>query len=126
MKNFAKMFAIMLVSGVLAACATVPAPDWQKNLTYRGSKLKVENIKLTNSQRGDKTLLIKAKVKQPSSVAKSGKVKYRVIWYDVDGQPIKSLLSEWKQAYFKAGTYLEIQQIAPNRKVVGYRVEIKD
>lgn len=126
MKNFAKMFAIMLVSGVLTACATVPAPDWQKNLTYRGGKLKVENIKLTNSQRGDKTLLIKAKVKQPSSVAKSGKVKYRVIWYDVDGQPVKSLLSEWKQAYFKAGTYLEIQQIAPNRKVVGYRVEIKD
>lgn len=126
MKNFAKMLAVIVACGVLSACATVPAPDWQKNLTYRGAKLKVENIKLTNSQGGDKTLLIKAKVKQPSSVAKSGKVKYRVIWYDVDGQPVKSLLSEWKQAYFKTGTYIEIQQIAPNRKVVGYRVEIKD
>ncbi|MGC6476321.1 MAG: DUF1425 domain-containing protein [Parvibaculales bacterium] len=126
MKNFVQSFTVIIVCGVLAACATGPVPDWQKNLTYRGAKLKVENIKLTNSQKAGKTLLIKAKVKQPSSAAKSGKVKYRVIWYDVDGQPIKSILSDWKQAYYKTGTYLEIQQVAPNPNVVGYRVEIKD
>ena len=124
MKNIHK--TILILSIFLAACSTSPVmtPPWESNYTYSGDRISVIDIKEWEVQKVG--LKVAVLVEGSKFFTPMKKLRYRVLWYKNDGQPIKTTLSYWQTFSLKRGTKQELVFIPPSLEASSYLIEFEN
>jgi uncharacterized protein YcfL len=95
-------------------------PSWQYKI--ENSLGAVNVLELNEYQTKSKLLQVNFNVKNESNVTK--KIRYKVVWFDNNQQPVETILSNWKNVNISSNNIVYLTAIAPNESVSSYKILI--
>lgn len=120
-----QLFIVLLVLS-LAACSTASrlTPEIAARIHIAESArttVYILDVHESYLRDGIRQLAISGKAKNLEPI----KIRYRVVWFDESGAPIKTAVSAWKSMRMVQGKLFDLRVVAPSTKAVDYRIEFE-
>jgi len=121
MKNILRVSALFIGSLMLAGCKTSEAFNSHPNVVVYGSHIQIERVSDHALEGGIKQAVVTGK----STARHDRPIRYRALWSDSEGRPIKTVVSTWGEMTLAGRRPFNMEFVAPGNRARAYQVEIE-
>lgn len=110
---------VLLAALLLTACAATPKRF--ENVVVYGRNVQIERVSEHILDGGEVQVVVFGQ----STAGYSRSIRYRALWSDAEGRPIKTTVSTWSEMTLDAHRPFSMQFVGPGPRARSYRVEIE-
>lgn len=110
--------AIAILALVLTACATIKK---YPNVTVYGSGIDIERVSDHVLEAGVPQVIVFGQ----STSSQRRAIRYRALWKDTAGRPIKTTVSNWQEMTVDRRRPFTLEFVGPGDRARGYNIEIE-
>lgn len=120
-RSLAAALAALFLTGCYAPTLEAP-PDWDSKVRMRVSDVQVVSVAEAPAPGG----VTKVSLAAQNKVRFERNVRFRAVWFDSNGQPIETAVSNWEARTLAGNEPFEHVFVSPGPRAVSYVIDFQD